>query len=196
MPPKHERDDYETSSEAKKPKVVTSSRAAAAEPGDDFDEFYEKASKSATKTLFNPPVSVKMLVVVTRLLALTNRGQRRIWAFRIGKENSIQVRRRYNLKEHMHMRWCDDYDLPRKFDSDDKLVPKHDDITAGWYCMTVFGFVKDPEKIQAAFKKLCDANYFAGTLRFEYEDIVIAKEAALSTLRGTREPRRPQQRKS
>jgi hypothetical protein len=52
--------------------------------------------------------------------------------------------------------------------------------------LIIVGNVKDPEKIRAAFKKLCDANYFAGTLRFEYEDIVIAKEAALSTLRAIR----------
>jgi hypothetical protein len=84
----------------------------------------------------------------------------------------------------MHMRWCDEYDLPRKFDSYEKLVPKHDDITAGWYC--IVGDVKGPEKKHAAFKKLCDANYFAGTLSFEYEDIAISKEAALSTLRAIR----------
>jgi hypothetical protein len=39
MPPKQQRDDRETSSEAKKPKVTLERVAAAAEPDDDFGEF-------------------------------------------------------------------------------------------------------------------------------------------------------------
>jgi hypothetical protein len=149
----------------------------------DDEETFELSCASASNGLKKPSrYEPRKLEVDVNLLTCDTKNGKKPWAFLVDKENSMEVHRRYNLRKHMHMRWCQKFDLPRKFNSDGMLVPKYDEIVPGWYC--VLGDVHDVNKIYSSLRMLVNAGFFADNLVFHFRETSTSRETATATLRA------------